>query len=447
MARLGRAGRIAYGVGRFGSTLMLSLVDLTSFYIYGSMFELNWFLSGLALGVSYVVIGLTHWLTGFYSDRASIWGHGRKPFVIIGAPALATTGALLFMPDLFLTLSSPLVEPYLFAYYLMTLATFKAAYAFLLTAFQAWMPEITDEDERPLVSGYQNTANWSANAIGAALAFIAPPLLFTSTSPAVLTATGKTVVALAALSVIGSYLPSVLLLPAGTRGQRPGHDILSETATIVHNPDYARWVFIAALFALPFSGVIAQAVGFTEEVLGLTTIEDLAFPAAVLLGATVAFLFGWARVIRSSTKKKTLTVATLVLACALFIMPLVPTLVPLLPGRVVAAVFFVPIGAGIAAFYLLNYVVPADFAELDTLRSGVGRAGMFIGLLGIPFNAAQAVGAVLLGAIMGWSEATTGSTAQGLVIWGPLFAPFLLVAVLVLQRTEIDLGDDLATGS
>jgi len=91
--------KIAYGMGRFGSSFLLTLTGLTAFWIYGTVFELNWFLDGVAIAASYLVIGLTHWLTGYYSDSLETrWGR-RKPFVIIGAPGLAITGFLLFVPN------------------------------------------------------------------------------------------------------------------------------------------------------------------------------------------------------------------------------------------------------------------------------------------------------------------------------------------------------------
>ena len=43
-----------------------------------------------------------------------------------------------------------------FGYYLFTLALFKFFYAFLITAYQAWLPEIANPEERPNVAAIQN---------------------------------------------------------------------------------------------------------------------------------------------------------------------------------------------------------------------------------------------------------------------------------------------------
>ncbi|MFW9909927.1 MAG: MFS transporter, partial [Candidatus Thorarchaeota archaeon] len=93
--------KFVYGIGRFGSSLLLTVTDLSVFYIYGALFDLSWILSGIALSLSYVVIGLTHWLTGYFSDQIETGLGRRKPFVIFGAPGLAISTFLLFIPNWF----------------------------------------------------------------------------------------------------------------------------------------------------------------------------------------------------------------------------------------------------------------------------------------------------------------------------------------------------------
>ncbi|MFW9934674.1 MAG: MFS transporter, partial [Candidatus Thorarchaeota archaeon] len=93
--------RIAFGIGRFGSSFLLTLVSMTTFYVYGTVFELDWRLNGISLAVSYIVIGLSHWLVGFYSDSIETRFGRRKPFIIIGAPILAIGAIFLYIPNFF----------------------------------------------------------------------------------------------------------------------------------------------------------------------------------------------------------------------------------------------------------------------------------------------------------------------------------------------------------
>ncbi len=113
--------------------------------------------------------------------------------MIIGAPGLALTGLLLFVPNWFLNTTDPSLELVVFGYYLLFICSFKFPYAFLLTVFQVWIPEITSEDERPLVSGMQNTANWVDNGLGVLMGFLTP-LLFVADPPPGLSSMGFTMV-------------------------------------------------------------------------------------------------------------------------------------------------------------------------------------------------------------------------------------------------------------
>ena len=47
----------------------------------------------------------------------------------------------------------------------------------MLTPFQAWLPEITTEEERLEVSVYQNTVNLIAFVIGAGVTFLIPAII------------------------------------------------------------------------------------------------------------------------------------------------------------------------------------------------------------------------------------------------------------------------------
>ncbi|MFW9803891.1 MAG: hypothetical protein ACFFFC_14610, partial [Candidatus Thorarchaeota archaeon] len=57
--------KVGYAMGRFGPSFLITMIQITAFYVYGTRFELNWFLNGISTSLSYVVIGLTHWLTGY----------------------------------------------------------------------------------------------------------------------------------------------------------------------------------------------------------------------------------------------------------------------------------------------------------------------------------------------------------------------------------------------
>jgi len=429
--------KVAYGMGRFGSSFLLTLTGLTAFWLYGTVFELNWLLDGIALAVSYIVIGLTHWLTGYYSDSVDTrWGR-RKPFVIIGAPGLALTGVLLFVPNWFLNTADPSLELVVFGYYLLFICSFKFFYAFLLTAFQAWMPEITDEDERPLVSSMQNTANWVANGLGVLVGFVTP-LLFVAGPPPGLSSMGFTIVIAFAIITILFYLPSIAFVREKPDIMPPKRSMREETTTVLQNKVYVRWILVVGFLSFSFSAITSQVVGFAQEVLLLTTMETLLPPAIGLLISIIVFLYVWIKMIARTGKGRLMFYSLILLALLIALTPVVGAAVGLVSNVIVAFVYFIPLAACMAVYYLMSYIVPADIAHVDELVSGKSRAGIYEGFKGVPLNIFQAASAILLGWFMEYSVQTTASTLFGYLWWGPFFAPFLLVAAYILRYTDID---------
>ena len=429
--------KVAYGMGRFGSSFLLTLTGLTAFWIYGTVFELNWFLDGVAIAASYLVIGLTHWLTGYYSDSLETrWGR-RKPFVIIGAPGLAITGFLLFVPNWFINTGDPTLELTVFGYYLLMICLFKFFYAFLLTAFQAWMPEITEADERPLVSSMQNTANWVANGLGVVVGFMTP-LLFLAGPPPGLSAIGFAIVIAFAVITVLFYLPSIAFIREKPGIVIPKRSLREETATVMKNPTYVKWMIVVGFLSFSFSAITTQIVGYAQTVLLLTSMEQILPPAIALLVSIIIFLFIWMKAIKKYGKGRLMMYSLFLLAALMAMTPFLGALTGVLSNVVVASIYFIPLAACMAVYYLMSYIVPADIVQADELASGKSRAGIYEGFKGVPLNIFQAVSVLLLGWFMEYSVTSTGSTFFGYLWWGPVFAPFLLVAALVLRKTDID---------
>jgi len=429
--------KVSYAVARFGSSFLLTLVGLTSFYIYGSKFDLNWMLAGISLAASYIVIGLTQWLVGYYSDGLETRYGRRKPFLIIGSPGLAITVLLLFIPNWFINTTDPALELLVFVYYLTTLCAFKFFYGFLTTPLQAWLPEITDEVERPLVSSMQNTANWVANGMGTVLGFIAP-LLFVTTPTRGLGTLGLIIILAFAVLEIVFYLPSIIWVREKKGIVIPKRSLVRETAIILRNRTYVLWCLAVGLLSFSLSAITAEVVGFAQEVLVLNTIGKLLPAALTLLVSIFVFLYVWILVMRRFGKGRSTIAAMVVLAVLLPLTFVLGGLTSVLPGTIVAAVFFIPLAACMAVYYIMSYIVPADIAQLDELETGESRSGMYTGFISVPMNLFQAASGLLLGIIMATSVTLTGANVYGLMIWGPIFAPYLLAAAVVMTLINLD---------
>jgi GPH family glycoside/pentoside/hexuronide:cation symporter len=429
--------KIGYAMGRFGPSFLMTMITMTVFYVYGTRFELNWFLNGIWLSASYVVIGLTHWLTGYYSDGLETrWGR-RRPFVVLGTPGIVISGFLLFVPNWFLNTADTSLELLVFTYYLTMLCLFKFFYAFVMTAHQAWLPEVTDEEERPLVSGLLNTFNFTADSTGAILGFMTP-LLFVGVSPQMLSDTGLTLLLVFCAITLLFMLPSMTVIRERADIVTVKRSLMEETRTAIANRTFVGWTLTVGFLSFTFIALTQQMVGFIQQVLLLDTIETLIPPALAMLGSTLVFFYIWLLGIRRLGKKKSLMIGLIMLALITPLTPFLQGLGAIVGYTPVAIMFFVPVGAGMAIYYLMSYVVPADIAQMDEMVTGESRAGIYTGFIGVPLNMFQAASAVLLGAFMELSVILTGHELWGLMWWGPVFAPFLLIAAFILRYIDID---------
>ncbi|MFW9862822.1 MAG: MFS transporter [Candidatus Thorarchaeota archaeon] len=429
--------KVGYAMGRFGPSFLITMIQITAFYVYGTRFELNWFLNGISTSLSYVVIGLTHWLTGYYSDGLKTrWGR-RKPFVVLGTPGIVISGFLLFVPNWFINTADPSLELLVFTYYLVILCLFKFFYAFVMTAHQSWLPEITEEEERPLVSGLMNTFNFTADSSGAILGFMTP-LLFVGESPAVLSDTGMTILLVFCALTLLFMLPSMTVIREKASIAPVKRSLSEETRTAVANRTFVGWTIAVGFLSFTFIAITQQMVGFIQEVLLLDTIATLIPPALTMLGSTVICFYLWLLVIRRLGKKKSLMIGLVMLAIITPLTPFLRGLGAIVGYTTVAIMFFAPLGAGMAIYYLMSYIVPADIAQVDEIATGESRAGIYTGFIGVPLNMFQAASTVLLGAFMELSVILTGNELLGLMWWGPMFAPFLLIAAFILRYIDID---------
>ena len=424
-------------MGRFGPAFLMTMITMAVFYVYGTSFQLNWFLNGISLATSYVVIGLTHWFTGYYSDRMeSRWGR-RRPFVIIGTPGIIITAFLLFVPNWFLDTANPALELVLFTYYIVFLCLFKFFYAFTMTAHQAWLPEITDDAERPLVSGFMNTFNFAADSAGGILGFMTP-LLFVAGPPEQLSETGLNLLLLFCIITIIFMLPSMTVIRAKPGIKPIERSLREETRVAVGNRTFIGWTLVVGFLSFTLIAITQSLVGFLQEVMLLDSIGALAPAALAMLGSTIVFFYLWLTGIKRLGKKKSLIIGLVLLAVFTPLSAVLRNIGAAIGYTLAAVLFFVPIGAGMSIYYLMSYVVPADIAQVDEIITGESRSGIYTGFIGVPLNMFQAASSVLLGGLMQLSVIMTGGELSGLMWWGPVFAPFLLIAAFILRYVDID---------
>ena len=211
-----------------------------------------------------------------------------------------------------------------------------------------------------------------------------------------------------------------------------------ETRVAVGNRTFIRWTLVVGFLSFTLIAINQSLVGFLQQVMFLNSIEALAPAALAMLGSTIVFFYVWLTGIRKLGKRRSLIIGLLVLFAFTPLTPFLRNIGAVIGYTLAAILFFIPIGTGMAIYYLMSYVVPADIAQVDEIVTGESRSGIYTGFIGVPLNMFQAASSVLLGGVMQLSVILTGTELAGLMWWGPVFAPFLLIAAFILRYTDID---------
>ena len=413
---LPRIDKIFYGMGRFGSTTLLTLISLATFYLYKEIFELSDVLNGYANAIGKLAIMISSIVMGYLSDKTRHPRLGRrKPFIISGSILLAISFSFLFFPNLFIDVKNQLM---LFAYEAFWLAAFNFFYGYLLTPYQAWLPEITRPEERAEVSGYENLFNVLGNIVGTGGSFAIP--IVAKNAPNIL----YNFVIIVSIIEIFFYIPSVI------RIKEPKISLyqpkfLSELSIVIKDRNFINWIISRGIMSMGHTIMLTVLLGFLSEFLKLTDIKYLGTALFLMVLIMISFAV-WVKL----SRKKGMIKRLLIIGNALMIVGLfsIITLAPqydLVLKQQIALVYLTLGAFGLAAYWILNYVILANIIDANAKVTGVSRAGTYTGFDGIVLNIFQASGYVIVGYIF----ALFGDY-YGYVYWGPISAVLILLGTI-----------------
>ncbi len=407
---------------------MLDMLDLASALFYFSIQSLPAIYTGSAIALSYFSIMASELTFGNLSDRTPTkrWGR-RKPYIMVGAPLMAISFLLVFNPHLFLAQGNVLG---LFFYATITMSLFKVFYGMTMTPFQSWMPELTEPEERPEVSSWQNIANFTGFVIGTfgtsliaieAVEWGLPSIVF------------YMIIIFIVIQLLG-FLPSLIGLKKEGKFI-PQPNLTKDLGVALKDRDFVGWLTAQGLLSVGVAMVIKTAFPYINDYLSFGMTEFIIFGVELL---SVVFIFF---IIYQITIRKKGKRFTLQLSMMLAVVSLPFTLV--ITSQSISFILLAFAGAGIAGYYLMPYIVYADFAQKNEIMTGEGRAGFYTSFPSIPLNGMNAFSAFLWGIIFGLPSVvpvpgSTGFVSEGYLIWGPIAALFLLLSVLVLFKVDID---------
>ncbi len=426
--RLSLKTKLAFGAGDIAGGITATI---RSFSLLVFLTEVAGLGAGLAGGV--VLIGRV-WdavndpLVGYLSDRThSRWGR-RHIWMLWGSVPLGVTFALIWIVP-------PFEQTWaLFAYYVVMSLLFDTAYTAVNLPYMSLTPELTrDYDERTRLNSVRFAFSIGGSILALVLGFVIA---------SVFSGAGEQTTQYLVLGVICAVL-SVLPIYWCVWGTEERYDgepqerlpALQEWTTIFSNRPFLLVVGVYLCSWLAFqltAGVIPYYVTVWMN-------QDQYFLVALVVQA-VAFsmLFVWSRLSDRIGKRAIYGLGIglwLIAQVGLFFLP--RDLVWLMYALSVLA------GCGVSVVYLVPWSLLPDVIELDELRTGRRREGMFYSLMSLLQKVGVGIALFLVGQFLSWSGFVERAAEQPGVIQpdsallairtlaGPLPGVILLIGIVL----------------
>ncbi|MBY8999545.1 MAG: MFS transporter [Candidatus Heimdallarchaeota archaeon] len=424
---LSKRQKVFYGMCRFGTSIFMQVVTLATIYIYANHFELSQDLNAIGNAVGKIVIAFSGFIFGYISDilPSSKFGR-RKIFIWTGAPLLALSFVMLFIPHLFIPIGD---NTSVFVWLLIWISLFNLFYGYLLTPYQSWMPEITTEEDRVNVSGYQNTSNLIATVGGLAFVFIiAGGLSEEGISSSYGTFLIFAIIAFAVIEVL-MFLPMLLTIEE-RQVERKERNILREFKVVLKNKNYVIWFIAQGIYSIGLTILLSltlDLMGF----MGLSGIQDFSIFGVLMFGMVIVSFVFWTRLSKKIGKKWSLIIG---FACVIVVLPCT-LFVAEIPYNIGGYLFGFLLGIGLSVSYLFPYAIIGDIADEDERLTKESRAGMYTGFNSIPLNIFQALALLIIPLIYDPNNPIAGVGLQWL---GPIAAGFILLSIPVLWLGNFD---------
>ena len=422
---LTKSAKLIYAMGRLGSSSLLSLIDLATFWMYLDYFGLGGLLTGVAFAIGKLVIAFFGWYFGYLSDVtvSKRWGR-RRPYILAGSLLLAFSTIMLFVPDYFIAIGN---QRSLFLYATFFLSLANLSYGLLSTPYMAWLAEIADLGERVEVSAYQNVFAMAAQVVGTVISFSLPVLRAGGPSQVLLPLLG-----LATFEIL-LYIPAVVKIREKER-PIPKPSVRREIAKVLGNRNYQHWFIVQGLMSMPTAILASLIMTYLQKVLMVTGVEFMMVGGLMLLVTMLLFPV-WAMISRRVGKKLPISTSLTILILSLPLTMIIgQPFLGFIPRILQAALFIALIGVGISGWYLLPNPVTADMAQEDEVSGGEARAGSYTGLISVPLNVLQALARFIAGFIADLPMVTGQTYSMGLLVWGPISSVLLIPCLLVLVK-------------
>ncbi|MBP6012968.1 MAG: MFS transporter [Alphaproteobacteria bacterium] len=372
----------------------LSIVHLpTAVYVTG-FYSQNLGLSLGAIGLVILLSRLTDVFTdpvvGILSDRNNTsWGR-RKPWILAGIPLMVATVWLLFVPPAAVFEAG---QTWGLIYLSAILILYYLSNTFIDLPYKAWGADLsTNYRERSLVTGFRESYGF----LGLILV-LAIPVVMTMYGFSKLADWVFAIAVACAISLPLLFIPALWRVGETAVDAKPRPEITWARGLriIGRNGPFMRLVWVGLFLITTTSMTAALSLLFVTHAMG----QPKLFPIFVMFYylASVAGIPIWLAISKRLGKHK----AT---AMAIFWLSLWSAPIPFVAADQFWLFFALMMlkGSAVGALYFIPASMAADVIDIDTLRTGEQRTGLYFAMWGMVLKGAAGIGTALATAGAGY---------------------------------------------
>ena len=313
---------ILFGTPRFGTNILLTIVDFALLTLYSIGFELPAWQIFLATSLGKLSIALSQFLLGWLSDaKYTKWGR-RKPYLIILSPLLGISFIFLLIPNRFLPISN---KTTLFTWLLVWDLLFQASYG-MTTVHNAWMAEQFEVGDRPKASQFINLFIYLGAGVGQifTLLILTDFALKVELNPSVIPSEFLLGVLIFGIITVQLFYIVALMMPTEPN-YKIDSNLISNLKAIAKNKNYLSFNFMEGFASVAWAIVTPTMLAFLTVVLKFTELQFIIGGSIIIFGVLL-FLYLWRILIEKLGKKKSLLILFLF---AIIVLPF--TLISIIP--------------------------------------------------------------------------------------------------------------------
>lgn len=434
MSKLKLSTVLGFSVGDLGGNLYFSIIGFIFIFYLTEHMGLPGTLAGISMMTGKIWDAVTDPIVSTISDRStSRWGR-RRPFIFWGALILSISMVVMFsLPKLHSQIALFILATVIFC-------ILSTAYTLVNIPYASLQPELTDDyhEKTRLTS-----VRMSFAICGTITAAAARPIAYAFG----VKNGGWTYMAviMGSIMLVSSWITVFTVKEKTSTYKIKQKGIKQSYKEAIDNREFTSALLPWSLFVAGVSIIQGAYIYYFKYVFKNPKLFDITLFGLIFLSLLSLPL--WVRISKRVSKKNCYIYGMLILITALlssyFLAPLL--------GPVYTVILLVVSGFGFSTHYIMPHSIIPDIVELDAVRTGIRREGVYYSIWNFAMKCSQAFAGLLIGISLDLFDFIPSATDSDIIIeqssytlkgisflCGPTPVILILTGIIFLRKYPID---------